>query len=101
MVLFDKNILPHEEAQLGWQFLLVGRYYQCRVYGNNTLSVHSCKRRTRTRMRKVRKQANVHSTIISPDTFLFCPSHYIHVDFRVFLDVSRDTAFVVVHTHVL
>ena len=36
------------------------------------LSVHSCKRRTRTRMRKVRKQANVHSTIIL--TFLFCPS---------------------------
>ena len=53
---------------------IVGRYYQRRVYGNNTLSVHSCKRRTRTRMRKVRKQANVHSTIILPATFLFCPS---------------------------
>ena len=53
------------------RFLLVGRYYQRRVYGINTLSVHLCRIRTRTCMRKVRKQANVHSTIIyQPRSFL-------------------------------
>ena len=62
------------------------------------LSVHSCKRRTRTRMRKVRKQANVHSTIILPATFLFCPSRYTCGFSCVF---GCDTAFVVAHTHVL
>ena len=88
MVLFDNNI-PVFHPRVG---VIVGRYYQRRVYVNNTLSVHSCKRRARTRMRmrKVQKQANVHSTstVIYSPRFFFVP-RAIHVDFRVFLDVTQ------------
>ena len=93
------DFLNHKyEANLLVWDSVVGRYYQRRVYGNNTLPVHSCKWRTPTRMRKVRKQANVHSTIILPATFLFCPSRYTCGFSCVF---GCDTAFVVAHTHVL
>ena len=116
LVLFDKiSSFRLREDSVSAQTLVtipvfaffVGRYYQRRVYGINILSVHSCKQRTRTRMRKVRKPTSIVPSFFAfehnsdwpiPATFLFCPSRYTCGFSCVF---GCDTAFVVAHTHVL
>ena len=71
----------------------------------NILSVHSCKHRTRTRMRKVRKPTSIVPSFFAfecnsdwpiPAIFLFCTSRCTCGFSCVF---GCDTAFVVVHTH--